>query len=113
MSAELRGTDTQATAATARAAGAGEARINLFGLDRSALRAAFAAMGEAAYRADQVMLWIYRRGVDDFGAMSNIGKDLRARLDEHFVIRPPQLVTEQISSDGTRKWVLRLQQAEG
>ena len=88
-------------------------RINLFGLDRSALRAAFAEMGEAAYRADQVMLWIYRRGVDDFAAMSNIGKALRERLATHFVIRPPQLVTEQVSTDGTRKWVLRLEQAEG
>ena len=80
---------------------------NLFGLDRAALRARFAEMGEAPYRADQVMNWIYRRGVDDFGAMSNLGKDLRARLVEHFVIRPPELVTEQTSVDGTRKWVLK------
>ncbi|MDB5987598.1 MAG: Ribosomal large subunit methyltransferase, partial [Nevskia sp.] len=106
-------TASPAAAATVRAAGGSDARVNLFGLDRTALRAAFAAMGEAAYRADQVMLWIYRRGVDDFASMSNVGKDLRARLSEHFVIRPPQLVTEQISTDGTRKWVLRLEQAEG
>jgi 23S rRNA (adenine2503-C2)-methyltransferase len=88
-------------------------RINLFGLDRIALRDQFAAMGEAAYRADQVMLWIYRRGVDDFEQMSNIGKALRMRLAEHFVIRPPELVTEQVSTDGTRKWVLKLEQADG
>jgi 23S rRNA (adenine2503-C2)-methyltransferase len=88
-------------------------RINLFGLDRERLREEFARMGEAAYRADQVMQWIYRRGIDDFGAMSNIAKDLRARLVQHFVIRPPQLVTEQVSTDGTRKWVLRLDSAEG
>jgi len=79
--------------------------VNLFGLDRTALRARFAEMGEAPYRADQVMNWIYRRGVDDFGAMSNLSKDLRTRLADHFVIRPPELITEQTSADGTRKWV--------
>jgi 23S rRNA (adenine2503-C2)-methyltransferase len=83
------------------------APLNLFGLDRTALRARFAEMGEAPYRADQVMNWIYRRGVDDFGAMSNLGKDLRARLAQHFVIQPPELITEQTSADGTRKWVLK------
>lgn len=70
-------------------------------------------MGEPGYRADQVMLWIYRRGVADFEQMSNIGKALRTRLAEHFVIRPPELVEEQVSTDGTRKWVLKLEQADG
>ena len=88
-------------------------RVNLFGLDRERLREEFARMGEAAYRADQVMQWIYRRGVDDFDAMSNIAKDLRGRMKQYFVIRPPELVTEQVSVDGTRKWVLRLESAEG
>ncbi len=82
--------------------------INLFGLDRAQLRARLAEMGVEPYRADQVMLWIYRRGQDSFATMSNLGKDLRARLAEHFVIQPPELVTEQTSADGTRKWVLRL-----
>lgn len=95
------------------AAGAGDAAVNLFGLDRISLRAGFAAMGEAPYRADQVMQWIYRRGVDDFDAMTNLGKGLRARLRQYFVIRPPELVTEQVSADGTRKWVLRLERREG
>jgi len=86
---------------------AAHAPINLFGLDRTALRARFAEMGEAPYRADQVMNWIYRRGVDNFEAMTNLGKDLRARLAQHFVIQPPELVAEQTSADGTRKWVLK------
>ena len=81
---------------------------NLFGLDREELRACFAEMGEKPFRADQVMQWIYRRTVDDFDLMSNISKDLRAKMKERFVIRHPELVTEQISQDGTRKWVLRL-----
>jgi 23S rRNA (adenine2503-C2)-methyltransferase len=84
------------------------APINLFGLDRSRLRAVFADMGEAPYRADQIMQWIYRRGVDDFDAMSNVGRELKARLKDRFIIRTPELLTEQRSQDGTRKWVLKL-----
>jgi 23S rRNA (adenine2503-C2)-methyltransferase len=81
---------------------------NLFGLDRTQLREAFARMGEKPYRADQVMQWIYRRGADGFDGMSNLSRELRARLAQHFEIRTPELVTEQVSVDGTRKWVLRL-----
>lgn len=84
------------------------APINLFGLDREQLRARFAEMGEKPYRADQIMQWIYRRGKDSFDEMSNISKELRVKLAQHFVIRTPELVTEQVSADGTRKWVLRL-----
>jgi 23S rRNA (adenine2503-C2)-methyltransferase len=84
-----------------------DAPVNLFGLDRTALRARFAEMGEAPYRADQVMNWIYRRGVSDFALMSNLGKELRGRLASVFVIEPPELVDEQTSADGTRKWVLK------
>jgi 23S rRNA (adenine2503-C2)-methyltransferase len=83
-------------------------RTNLFGLDRTHLRAVFAEMGETAYRAEQVMRWIYRRGVDDFGAMSDIAKPLRQKMREVFEIRHPELITEQQSRDGTRKWVLAL-----
>ncbi|MDP9139261.1 MAG: 23S rRNA (adenine(2503)-C(2))-methyltransferase RlmN [Pseudomonadota bacterium] len=82
--------------------------INLFGLDRTQLRESFAQMGEKPFRADQVMQWIYRRGSDSFDDMTNISKDLRLRMAEHFFIRTPELVTEQVSADGTRKWVLRL-----
>ena len=83
-------------------------RINLFGLDREQLRAVFADMGEKPYRADQIMQWIYRRGVDGFDAMSNVSKDLRTRMQERFEIRHPELLAEQLSQDGTRKWVLKL-----
>jgi 23S rRNA (adenine2503-C2)-methyltransferase len=89
------------------------AHINLFGLDRQALRARFQDLGEAPYRADQVMHWMYRRGVDDFALMSNLGKGLRARLAEHFVIRTPERVSEQQSQDGTRKWALKVEAREG
>ncbi|MGQ0620805.1 MAG: 23S rRNA (adenine(2503)-C(2))-methyltransferase RlmN [Panacagrimonas sp.] len=88
-------------------------KTNLFGLDRERLREQFAAIGEKPWRADQIMQWIYRRGVDDFGAMSNLAKDFRERLAASFEIRPPELVTEQQSVDGTRKWVLRVDPATG
>src|SRR3546814_19051181 len=54
------------------------------------------------------MLWIYRLGKNSFDEMTNIVKELRVKLAQHFVIRTPELVTEQVSADGTRKWVLRL-----
>jgi 23S rRNA (adenine2503-C2)-methyltransferase len=86
----------------------GSRAVNLFGMDRERLRAQFAGIGEKPWRADQIMQWIYRRGVDDFAGMSNLSKDLRARLEASFVVRPPELLTEQVSADGTRKWVLKV-----
>lgn len=77
-------------------------------MDRDTLRETFAAIGHKPWRADQIMQWIYRRGVDDFAAMTNLAKDLRAELDASFVVRPPELMTEQKSVDGTRKWVLKI-----
>lgn len=83
-------------------------KLNLFGLDRAALRDQFAVWEEKPFRADQVMQWIYGRGVDDFAAMSNLSKALREKLSELAEVRVPELVAEQASEDGTRKWVLRL-----
>lgn len=82
--------------------------VNLFGLDRPALRALFVERGEKPFRADQIMQWIYRRGLDDFDGMTNVAKDLREKMKVWFTIQTPELVAEQTSTDGTRKWVLRL-----
>jgi 23S rRNA (adenine2503-C2)-methyltransferase len=84
------------------------AKINLLGLDRAALRALLQQAGEKPFRADQLMQWIYQRGVTDFDAMSNLAKSLRGWLHENAEVRLPELVAEQTSQDGTRKWVLRL-----
>jgi 23S rRNA (adenine2503-C2)-methyltransferase len=81
-------------------------RINLFGLDREGLTAFFAALGEPAYRARQVMRWSYRRGVTDFAAMTDLSRELRARLPAVAEVRPPVAIRDQISGDGTRKWLL-------
>ncbi len=83
-------------------------KINLFGFDRAALRAQLVEWGEQAFRAEQLMQWIYGRGVADFTAMTTLSKALRAKLAGLAEVRTPELVSEQLSADGTRKWVLRL-----
>ena len=84
------------------------AKTNLLGLDRAALEAFFLERGEKAFRAVQVMKWIHQRGVTDFAQMTDISKALRTRLMEEAEVRAPELVMQQESSDGTRKWVMRL-----
>ncbi|MCH6573374.1 MAG: 23S rRNA (adenine(2503)-C(2))-methyltransferase RlmN [Proteobacteria bacterium] len=82
-------------------------RQNLLGLSRAQLEDFFAGLGEKPYRARQLMKWIYRQGEADFDQMSDISKALRQRLKEIAEIKPPEIVTEQLSDDGTRKWLLR------
>ena len=59
-------------------------------------------------RASQIWRWIYHRGLADFDAMSNVARELRFALSRNFTIPRPEVVTEQVSTDGTRKWLLRL-----
>ncbi len=84
---------------------------NLLGLDADALKAALIAAGvpekAAPMRVRQLWNWIYVHGARDFGAMTNLAKDFRADMAERFVLERPEVVTEQISNDGTRKWLLR------
>ena len=87
-------------------AAASDTRVNLFGLDREAMAAFFRSHGESAFRAKQVMQWIYARGVTDFAAMTDLSKKLRDRLPTIAEIRPPTKIREQASADGTRKWLL-------
>ena len=94
----------------AAAARAGE-KPSLIGLERPALASALVAAGvaerQARMRANQIWQWLYHYGVTDFAAMTNVGKDLRALLQERFTIARPEIVEEQVSADGTRKWLLR------
>jgi len=85
-----------------------ESKTNLLGMTREALEAFFISLGEKKFRATQVMQWIHARGVDDFGAMSDLGKGLRAKLAELAEIRAPVVVLRDFSQDGTRKWVLEM-----
>ena len=87
-------------------------RPSLMGLTRDELAAALADAGVAEkqrrMRMRQIWHWIYHRGAQRFAEMTDISKDLRIRLDEVFVIGRPEIVTEQVSTDGTRKWLIRL-----
>jgi len=92
---------------------AGE-RMNLLGLPRAQLEAFVAqSLNATPFRARQLMKWIYRRGAADFSAMSDLAREFRAQLREVAEITVPQIVTEQVSSDGTRKWMLRMDQVQG
>jgi 23S rRNA (adenine2503-C2)-methyltransferase len=83
----------------------------LIGLTREELGEALASVGvperQLRMRVRQLWHWLYVRGVSDFAQMFNISKELRAALDESFTIARPEIVEEQISEDGTRKWLLR------
>jgi 23S rRNA (adenine2503-C2)-methyltransferase len=87
-------------------------RRNIVGLSRAALSNILADVGvvekQRRMRMRQLWHWMYNRGVTDFSAMTDISKDMQRKLDEAFVIARPEVVTEQTSSDGTRKWLLRL-----
>ena len=87
-------------------------RRNLVGLSRAALTDVLGDVGipekQRRMRMRQLWHWMYNRGVVDFSVMTDISKDMQRKLDEMFVIARPEVVTEQISSDGTRKWLLRL-----
>jgi 23S rRNA (adenine2503-C2)-methyltransferase len=87
--------------------GRNDLRRNLVGLARDDLKATLAEAGLEPFRAQQIWQWIYWHGLTDFDRMSNIAKKTRDRLAELFVIERPQIVTEQRSTDGTRKWLLR------
>jgi 23S rRNA (adenine2503-C2)-methyltransferase len=81
---------------------------NLLGLDRKGLQDFLLSIGEKPFRATQILQWIHQRGLDSFEEMSNLSKPLRAQLAAIAEIRAPEIVYEQCSSDGTRKWLLQL-----
>ena len=89
-----------------------EGPVNLIGLTRDGLRAALIAAGtpekQAKMRVGQVWQWLYHWGVRDFALMTNLAKDYRALLAANFVIRLPEIVTKQLSADGTRKYLVRI-----
>ena len=87
-------------------------RINLIGLTRDQLRDALIEVGipekQAKMRVGQIWTWLYHWGLRDFAGMTNLSKDLRQTLSDRFCIEIPQVVTRQISTDGTRKYLVRI-----
>src|SRR5215831_6787150 len=88
------------------------AKPSLVGLSRAQLTEALAGIGVPAVqrkmRVQQIWHWLYVRGARRFEAMTSISRELRAALEEHFTLVRPEVVAEQVSADGTRKWLLRL-----
>ena len=85
------------------------AKKNLIGFSREELEAELVGMGEKAFRTKQLWHWIYHQGEMDFDQMTSLGKPLREKLKETYVLLKPEVVTEQLSEDTTRKWLLRTQ----
>ncbi|MCE3252910.1 MAG: rlmN [Cellvibrio sp.] len=86
----------------------GSAKMNLLGLPEAKLVAFFESIGEKKFRAIQVMKWIHQLGADNFDDMTNVSKDLRAKLKNIAEIRPPEVVQQFDSTDGTRKFLIRV-----
>lgn len=88
-----------------------EQKKSLIGLRRSQLKDELQAIGvpenQAKMRVHQIWHWLYVRGVTDFDEMLNLGKELRSNLKQVYSITHPEIVEEQVSKDGTRKWLLR------
>jgi 23S rRNA (adenine2503-C2)-methyltransferase len=88
------------------------ARPSLVGKTRAELAAALAGIGvppaQCRMRVQQLWHWIYFRGVTGFDAMTNVSKDLRTALEDRFTLARPEVAAEQVSVDGTRKWLVRL-----
>ncbi|HEY8268358.1 MAG TPA: 23S rRNA (adenine(2503)-C(2))-methyltransferase RlmN [Xanthobacteraceae bacterium] len=85
---------------------------SLVGRDRDGLRAALIELGvperDLKMRVAQLWHWIYFRGARDFDAMTNVAKEMRERLAANFSLDRPEVAIEQVSADGTRKWLIRL-----
>ncbi|KKN21234.1 hypothetical protein LCGC14_0927370, partial [marine sediment metagenome] len=89
-----------------------EGLANLVGMTRDAMRDALIAQGtpekQAKMRVGQIWQWIYQWGKRDFSDMTNLSKTFRAELAQKFVIEVPEVVTKQVSEDGTRKYLVRI-----
>ena len=85
-----------------------ESRTNLLGLGPAELTAFVVGLGEKPFRARQLLKWIYRRGVADIEAMTDLGREFRGQLAASAEVRVPDIALTQVSADGTRKWLLKL-----
>jgi 23S rRNA (adenine2503-C2)-methyltransferase len=93
-----------------------DGRTDLIGLTKDGIRSALEAKGmeakQAKLRAKQLWHWMYNRGSTEFTAMTDIAKTMHPWLAEHFIVGRPEIVEAQVSTDGTRKWLLRSPDAQ-
>jgi 23S rRNA (adenine2503-C2)-methyltransferase len=104
--------DQHPAAPAAASVAAAGSRPSLAGLGRDGLAAALATAGvpekQLKMRSGQLWSWLYARGASSFDQMSDVSKDLRAALAGRYTLKRPEIAAEQVSADGTRKWLLRL-----
>ncbi len=100
--------DTRDEAIQTTAVPSGSEPVNLLGLTHAGLEDYFRAIGARPFRAVQLLKWIHQQRVTDFSAMTNLSRELRARLGAEAVVRLPEVVATQKSTDGTTKWLVRV-----
>lgn len=84
-------------------------KVNLLELDAVSLKDYFHSLGEKSFRATQVFKWIHLRGIDNFNEMTDLSKSLREKLIDLCELKAPTIAVEQPAKDGTRKWLMRLE----
>lgn len=80
-------------------------KIEIIGLSKDELSSILLEMGEKSFRVKQIWQWLYVQGVKSFNEMTNLSKELRIKLDNRFILSRPKIITEQMSSDKTHKWL--------
>ena len=83
-------------------------KINLLSLSKQELADFFVSIGEKPFRATQIIKWIHQRGVSDISLMTDLSKDLREKLLKECEIRAPEIEREELSEDGTKKWIIKV-----
>ena len=83
-------------------------KINLLSLSKQELADFFVSIGEKPFRATQIIKWIHQRGVSDISLMTDLSKDLREKLSKECEIRAPEIEREELSEDGTKKWIIKV-----
>ena len=83
-------------------------KINLLDFTLEELRNYIITIGEKPFRAKQIFKWIHQKGVTDFNEMADLSKDLRGALESRCIIKAPEVIFEEHSKDGTRKWVINV-----
>jgi len=81
---------------------------NLMGMPHQDLVEYFSEVGEKPFRATQIIKWTHQQGITDYELMTNLSKSLRDWLNENARMQMPELISEEVSTDGTRKWLLRI-----
>lgn len=88
--------------------GDAQTKQNLLDMNRQELALFFESLGEKRFRADQVFKWVHQMGVSEFQQMNNLSKDLREKLEACAEVRQLDVIVDELSSDGTRKWALQM-----